>query len=511
MVLDAVARRLDESMPLAVSSGSAIVDHAMIYVTVLGLVVMSGLFSGLTLGLLGLDVTELEIVRGGGTPKEQERARKIMEVRSDGNRLLCTLLLGNVAVNSLLSIFLSGIASGLVGFAVSTALIVVFGEILPQAVCARHALHVGELSLPVIRFVLCALAPAEMLEYMRVQQAAGMLDDDANLVMKGALDMKHKVVSQVMTPLEDVYMLSEDRTLDFAAVREIFEQGFSRVPIFQGSRGQIVGLLFVKDLIFVDPEEATPVAEYLHIFDRDIQFVDDGANLDDVLRVFKRGRGHLAFVLGGAGDAGEVGRPVGIVTLEDIVEEILGDEIIDESDVYVDVDNRVGAVADGWTPPSQETMARYVRRAMVVDYKRATPRHADSDAPPAAADVVYARGHAANFATLVLSGKLHIRAGRDGFRAEAGPWTLLGAQTLLLGAPGGHTFVPDFAAHVATDSVRCVHVSCEEKIKGAPRGRGISEELVNDPTVSRKDRLTARVQGRRKDLLRATATGAAVV
>ncbi|KAH8069474.1 hypothetical protein JL721_5776 [Aureococcus anophagefferens] len=481
MVLDALARRLDESMPLAVSSGSAIVDHAMIYVTVLGLVVMSGLFSGLTLGLLGLDVTELEIVRGGGTPKEQERARKIME-----------------------------------------------------AVCARHALHVGELSLPVIRFVLCALAPvayplklvvdgllgetagthhtkAEMLEYMRVQQAAGMLDDDANLVMKGALDMKHKVVSQVMTPLEDVYMLSEDRTLDFAAVREIFEQGFSRVPIFQGSRGQIVGLLFVKDLIFVDPEEATPVAEYLHIFDRDIQFVDDGANLDDVLRVFKRGRGHLAFVLGGAGDAGEVGRPVGIVTLEDIVEEILGDEIIDESDVYVDVDNRVrvagrgdfdftklrrldsnfvdskladaevdaiashlvaqvGAVADGWTPPSQETMARYVRRAMVVDYKRATPRHADSDAPPAAADV-----------------------------------------TLLLGAPGGHTFVPDFAAHVATDSVRCVHVSCEEKIKGAPRGRGISEELVNDPTVSRKDRLTARVQGRRNDLLRATATGAAVV
>ena len=172
---------------------------------------------------------------------------------------------------------------------------------------------------------------------------------------------------------------------------------------------------------------------------------------------------------------------------------------------------QVGAVADGWTPPSQETMARYVRRAMVVDYKRATPRHADSDAPPAAADVVYARGHAANFATLVLSGKLHIRAGRDGFRAEAGPWTLLGAQTLLLGAPGGHTFVPDFAAHVATDSVRCVHVSCEEKIKGAPRGRGISEELVNDPTVSRKDRLTARVQGRRKDLLRATATGAAVV
>lgn len=133
------------------------------------LMFLSATFSGLTLGLLGLDKIGLEVRRGappGAHPvadeifrplvprnaaaqivisadpnsKDAKNARAIAPIRNNGNLLLCTLLLGNVAVNALLSIFLAQIAGGLIGFLVSTAGITLFGEIMPQATCSRHAL-----------------------------------------------------------------------------------------------------------------------------------------------------------------------------------------------------------------------------------------------------------------------------------------------------------------------------------------------------------------------------------
>ena len=140
-----------------------------------------------------------------------------------------------------------------------------------------------------------------------------------------------------MTPLEDAYMLEESCKLSFAVVRDIFDHGFSRVPVYARERQHVVGLLFVKDLIFVDPEDEVPLAEYLRVFERSIELVDAEANLDDVLRIFKRGRGHLALVLGQPRKSSMVESDcmsplhnaspsyiVGLVTLEDIIEEILG-------------------------------------------------------------------------------------------------------------------------------------------------------------------------------------------
>ena len=117
------------------------------YIQVVFLISLSALFSGLTLGLLGLDKMGLRIVMNGGDEKLAAMARKIFPIRENGNLLLCTLLLGNVAVNSYVSILLSTIANGLVGFVTSTFLIVIFGEIIPQAACSRHALRVRGYSL----------------------------------------------------------------------------------------------------------------------------------------------------------------------------------------------------------------------------------------------------------------------------------------------------------------------------------------------------------------------------
>ena len=86
--------------------------------------------------------------------------------------------------------------------------------------------------------------------------------------------MKVKTAREVMTPLEDAYMLEESCKLSFAVVRDIFDHGFSRVPVYARERQHVVGLLFVKDLIFVDPEDEVPLAEYLRVFERSIELVD---------------------------------------------------------------------------------------------------------------------------------------------------------------------------------------------------------------------------------------------
>ena len=81
----------------------------------------------------------------------------VPQVRKSGNLLLCTLLLGNTLVNAVIAIFLSELTSGLVGTLVTTALILIFGEILPQSVCSRHALAIGAFTLPIVQvfIVLC--------------------------------------------------------------------------------------------------------------------------------------------------------------------------------------------------------------------------------------------------------------------------------------------------------------------------------------------------------------------
>ena len=86
--------------------------------------------------------------------------------------------------------------------------------------------------------------------------------------MQGAMDMKVKTAREVMTPLEDAYMLEESCKLSFAVVRDIFDHGFSRVPVYARERQHVVGLFFVKDLIFVDPEDEVPLAEYLRVFEK---------------------------------------------------------------------------------------------------------------------------------------------------------------------------------------------------------------------------------------------------
>ncbi|KAL7447137.1 hypothetical protein ACHAXM_010574 [Skeletonema potamos] len=339
---------------------------ALQWVLILVLVMFSALFSGLTLGLMSLDPTALEIVMANSDDPELARAAKaIYPIRLRGNLLLCTLLLGNVTVNSGLSIVSANIFTGLIGLLVSTAVITVFGEIIPQAICCRYGLQIGVKTIPIVKVLILLMYPftkplswvldkalgheigttytsSEMTKLIEMHVQRGQFHSAAGAAMKGALRYHSVQVSEVMTPLINVFMLSADERLGFDVVAKIFKTGYSRIPVYEVSKSNIVGLLFVKDLIFLDPEDEIPVKNFVHIFGRGMHVVWADDNLGDVLKLLKSGRSHMAVVRDvnqGDGTSDPYYEVKGIITLEDILELILGDEIVDETDELVDVND----------------------------------------------------------------------------------------------------------------------------------------------------------------------------
>merc|ERR1719433_1523466 len=140
-----------------------------------------------------------------------------------------------------------------------------------------------------------------------------------------------------MTKWKDVTSLWMDQKLDFDTLQAIFKSGHSRIPCLLDDkyRGiQVVGLLFVKDLILLDPEDEMPVLNFLDTFKHDLQHVLATTPLDKMLECFRKGRSHLAVVreVVSRGDRDSVYENIGIVTLEDIIEKIMDLEIEDEYD-----------------------------------------------------------------------------------------------------------------------------------------------------------------------------------
>lgn len=320
----------------------------MEYLISLVLVILSGLYSGLTLGLLSLDTQSLARRARHG----DEEAKTIYPVRQNGNLLLTTLLLGNVTVNTTLSIFLGSIASGLVAGITATALIVVFGEIIPQAVISRYALWFGAKTIWFTKVMIFISYPiawpiAKILDVMLGSELPTVyskkelmeiisehedsehspIDADEERIVHGALQFSHLSVREVMTPVEQVVSFDENQRLTDEFFTEIKNSGFSRLPVYSGDPTNVVGILYVKDLLVED--EMISIKETEEAFDKDVMSVGAGDMLDAVLAKMLKNRHHLALVYN------RNKKFIGVVTLEDIIEEIIQQEIVDEDDVEV--------------------------------------------------------------------------------------------------------------------------------------------------------------------------------
>lgn len=399
------------------------------------LICFSALFSGLTLGLLSLDLVALKVLQSAGDEKEREYAKKIIPIRTNGNLLLCTLLLGNTIVNNGLSILLADLTSGVVGLIVSVVAVLIFGEITPQAVCSRHALFVGSHTIYVVKFFRILFFPvcyplSMILNYFLgrdignvytvdeikrlielhatdpdAKAESGLNESDHRLLV-AALEYKDKRVKDVMTSLDQCYMLEASERLNFSTMLDVYKSGYTRIPVYSGSRGNIVGVLYAKDLILVDPEDEIELMTILSFRGRHGGHVYADIKLDKALARFLASGTHLMIVharqqphrgqfmitdvvdleeeeeeekgvvkhravngvvkdvekgeateegeravhfaldpehqeFGEAPGEEEEGEVVGIITLEDVIEEVIRTEIVDESDQWEDVEAQV--------------------------------------------------------------------------------------------------------------------------------------------------------------------------
>ncbi|VCW69868.1 unnamed protein product [Gulo gulo] len=184
----------------------------------------------------------------------------------------------------------------------SAGLVFLVGEVVPAAVSGRWALALAPralllsrlavlltlpVALPVGQLLELAARPGRLRE--RVLELARGGGDPYSDLSKGVL--RCRTVEDVLTPLEDCFMLDASAVLDFGVLASIMQSGHTRIPVYEEERSNIVDMLYLKDLAFVDPEDCTPLSTITRFYNHPLHFVFNDTKLDAVLEEFKRGNG----------------------------------------------------------------------------------------------------------------------------------------------------------------------------------------------------------------------------
>ncbi len=324
--------------------------------TVLGLIMLSAFFSGSETGLTGVAKAKIYKLKMEG----DRRAIILSKLREDKERLIGAILLGNNVVNIAASAIATALAIKLFGengvvyaTAAMTVLVLVFAEVLPKTYAVRHAEQVALTVAPMFVFITKILAPFTMavhkvvnlvlnalttapqddmrgVEVLRgaiemYHEEGGVEEDDKNM-LSGIIDLDAVDIEQIMIHRSDMSTTSIDDPVS-KIVAFVANSSHTRIPLWQGSPDNIVGIIHAKDLFKATQNHAGYLDDLnIKAIMKEPWYVPETNTLKNQLQAFRQHKRHFALVVD------ESGGLSGLVTLEDILEEVVGD-IEDEHDL----------------------------------------------------------------------------------------------------------------------------------------------------------------------------------
>ncbi|RXR34116.1 gliding motility-associated protein GldE [Flavobacterium piscinae] len=334
---------------------------------VLGIIILlffSALASGAEVALFSLSQKDID----DAIEQNETKGNLISNLLKRPKKLLATLLIANNFINIGIVIIFSFIKNDLLGtiypewlkFAIEvgvvTFLILLFGEILPKVYANRNNVKFAKMVAQPIHFLNVVLSPINMpmraatiyfenklgkqktnISVNQLSQALELTSSDdtsqeEQKILEGIVSFGNTDTSQVMSPRIDVFALEIEETFK-EILTKILDKGYSRIPVYRDNIDQVEGVLYVKDLLpHIDKTEFDWITLLREPF-----FVPENKKLDNLLKDFQGMKNHLAIVVD------EYGGTSGVITLEDIIEEIVGDisdEFDDENINYSQIDDK---------------------------------------------------------------------------------------------------------------------------------------------------------------------------
>jgi putative hemolysin len=312
---------------------------------------LSGFFSSSETALFSISQVKAMHLSKDGSKID----KLIMYMKEDSHKLLTTILIGNNIVNICATALATKIAieyfqSNAVGIAtgIMILLVIVFGEILPKSFATHNNIIVARIVILPIYWLSKVFSPLifllnfipkvigvfdksplitedELMTMVEVVEEDGEIKEEEKEFITNIFEFDDTSASEIMTPRADVFVIDLEHKTD---IKSIIDSGFTRIPVIEGDIDNIVGIVNVKYL-FAEFHEfciknGTGDLDIRSIMQKP-NFIPDSKKLDSVLREFKRLKNHIGVVID------EHGGMSGIVTLEDVIEEIVG-EITDETD-----------------------------------------------------------------------------------------------------------------------------------------------------------------------------------
>ncbi len=323
----------------------------------------SAFFSGSETAMFSLSKLKIQHLRESGIPA----ALRVVRLLERPKQLLVTILIGNTLVNvaaATTAALLTADLSQKFNFSkdlalifmmiIVTFLILMVGEITPKIIAVKNAVALAQRVGLILQFlnvlfflfswILVKFTEAishlfgikevgvffsqeELKTLIEVSEEKGTIEEDEREMIHSIFEFSHTSVREIMVPRIDMLCVESNTSLD-ELIEIIKENGYTRIPVYQGRVDNILGIIHAKDLLPYIKSEKDGVSNQvisLSKLARPVQFVPENKKIDDLLREFQREKAHLAIVVD------EYGGTAGLITLEDILEEIVG-EIQDEYD-----------------------------------------------------------------------------------------------------------------------------------------------------------------------------------